>query len=153
MQSAIFSDINARQALGYALDKRDIISKALLGHAVATDYPIPLDSYLSSGSTNIYEYNLQKAIDLLDLSGWKERDTDGVYEKVVDTQIHDLEFNLLIPLDKENTYRLDVAENIASQLKNCGMLVNIEQGRQRKLCPQVVRRRFRPGTVFVLPRQ
>ena len=126
-QSPIFSDINARQALGYALDKRDIISKALLGHAVATDYPVPLDSYLSGGSTNIYEYNLQKAVDLLDQSGWKERDNDGVFEKVVDTQIHDLEFDLLIPLDKDNTYRLDVAENIAAQLKNCGMLIHIDQ--------------------------
>ena len=44
--SGLFSDPNLRQAIAYALDKRDIISKALLGHAVAVDYPIPPDSYI-----------------------------------------------------------------------------------------------------------
>lgn len=121
----LFSDVNVRLAIAYALNKRDIISEALLSHAVATDYPIRLDSYLSGGSTNIYEYNLQKAVELLDQSGWKERDNDGIYENVSDASVQDLSFELLIPLNKEDTYRRDVAENIAEQLKSCGMDVDI----------------------------
>lgn len=123
--SGIFSDVNMRQAIAYALDKRDIISKALLGHAVAADYPIPLDSYLSGGSTNIYEYNLQKAIELLDKLGWKDRDDDGIFENVIGAEIYDLEFELIIPENKEDTYQWDVAENIKTQLSKCGMKVEI----------------------------
>ncbi len=121
----IFGDINMRLALAYALDKRDIISKALLGHAVATDYPIAPDSYLYGGSTNIYEYNLQKSIELLELAGWKDRDDDEIFEKVEASNISDLTLELLIPLHKEDVYRRDVAENIALQLKNCGMEVTV----------------------------
>lgn len=121
----IFDDLNMRQALGYALDKREIISTALLGHAVATDYPVAPDSYLTGESSNIYEYNLQKATELLEQSGWKDRDDDGILEKVEGTDIYDLKFELLIPLNKDDTYRLDVAENIVYQLKKCGMDVEV----------------------------
>ena len=123
--SGVFSDINARQALAFALDKRDLISKALLGHAVATDYPIPLDSFLSGGSTNIYEYNLQKAIDFLDDAGWKNRDSDPVFERVENTLLYDLQIDLLIYENDEDTYRRDVADNITAQLINAGIEVNI----------------------------
>ena len=123
--SGLFGDVNMRQAIGYALDRRDIISKALLGHAVASDYPVPPDSYLSGASSNIYEYNQQKARELLELAGWKDRDNDGICESVEGAQITDLEVSLLIPLNKENTYRHDVAENIQSQLLECGIVINI----------------------------
>jgi ABC-type dipeptide transport system, periplasmic component len=125
--SALFGDINIRQAVGYAIDRRDIISKALLGHAVATDYPVSPDSYLSGASSNIYEYNQENARKLLELSGWKDRDADGIFEKVEGTDIIDLTFELLIPINNENTYRHDVAENIKAQLAKCGMDVTIAE--------------------------
>ncbi|MBT7122452.1 MAG: hypothetical protein HN948_05515, partial [Clostridia bacterium] len=121
----VFSDVSVRQAIAFALDKRDLISKALLGHAVATDYPIPLDSFLSSGSTNIHEYNLQKAIELLDTAGWKNRDDDPVFEAVINTLLYDLTIDLLIYENSEDTYRRDVADNIKAQLINVGIEVNI----------------------------
>ncbi len=123
----LFQDVNLRQALAYALDKRDIISKALLGHAVAVDYPIPPDSFLSGGSSNIYEFNRQKAIELLELSGWKDRDENGFAEKVNGDQINEFQFTLLISTNNEDPYRRDVAENIAAQLKSCGMNVTISE--------------------------
>jgi len=123
--SGLFGDVNIRQAISYALDRRDIISKSLLGHAVATDYPIPPDSYLSNASATMYEYNQTKARELLEIVGWKDRDNDGISEMVDGTTITDLQINLLIPATKENTYRHDVAENIKSQLAECGIFVNI----------------------------
>jgi len=117
----LFGDVNLRQALAYALDKRDIIAKALLGHAVAVDYPIPPDSFLSGGSANIYEYNQQKALEALALSGWKDRDNNGIVEQINGDQITELKFQILVPNDTDEPYRLDVADNIVAQLKACGM--------------------------------
>ena len=125
LTSSLFSDVKIRQAIAYALDKREIVSTALLGHAVATDYPVAPDSYLTGESSNIYEYNLQKASSLLEEAGWKDRDNDGLLEKVEGTQPIDLTINLLIPLEQEETSVRDVAENIASQLLECGITVNI----------------------------
>jgi ABC-type transport system substrate-binding protein len=123
--SGFFSDINMRRALAYALEKREIVSKALLGHAVATDYPVAPDSYLSGGSSDIYEYNPQKAMTLLEQAGWKDRNKDGVLERVDGTQITDINIKLLIPLNKEDTYRRDVAENIRTQLMQCGIRIDV----------------------------
>ena len=127
VESGVLSDTRVRQAIAFALDKRDIISEELLGHAVATDYPIPLNSFLSSGSTNIYEYNVQKAIDLLEEAGWKNRDEDPVFEYVENSLLTDLEIDLLIYRNDEDTYRRDVADNIAKQLLNCGVSVNVDE--------------------------
>lgn len=126
-KSGLFSDVNMRRALAYALDKRDIVSQALLGHAVAADYPVPPDSFLSGGSSNIYEYNTQKAAALFEQAGWKDRNGDGSLEKVDGTQITNLTIRLLVPLNKEDTYRRDVAENIEYQLKQCGITVEVDE--------------------------
>jgi len=123
--SSIFSDVNMRQAIAYALDKREVVSKALLGHAVAADYPVCPDSYLSGGSSKIYEFNQQKAKDLLAIAGWKDLDEDGVAEKVEGDNISELTIQLMIPANTEETYRTDVAQNIQTQLLECGIKVEI----------------------------
>ncbi len=125
-KNGFFSDIDMRRALSYALDKRDIVSQALLGHAVAADYPVAPDSYLSGGSINTYEYNTQKAAALFEQAGWKDRNRDGTLERVDGTQITDLTIKLLVPLNNDDPYRSDVAENIVYQLKQCGVKVEIE---------------------------
>lgn len=126
-ESGFFSDVNMRRAVAFALEKRDIVSQALLGHAVATDYPVAPDSYLSGGSTNIYEYNTQKAAALFEQAGWKDRNSDGTLERVEGTQVIDLTIKLLVPLNKDDTYRHDVAENIVYQLKQCRINVEIQE--------------------------
>lgn len=122
-----FSDINMRRMLAFALDKRAIVSQALLGHAVAADCPVAPDSYLLADAANSYEYNIQNAFSLLEQAGWEDRDNDGIREKVDGTQITDLKIRLLIPLNREDTYRRDVADNIASQLLQCGIDVEVVQ--------------------------
>ena len=124
--SRLFNDANVRKAIAYGLDKREIISKALLGHAVAADYPVVPDSYLSGESSNIYEYNLQKAQTLLEEAGWRDRDDDGMLEATTDgADIFEMTIKLLV-LKEDDTYRIDVAENIAAQLKECGIDVEID---------------------------
>ena len=69
----------------------------------------------------------RKARELLELAGWKDLDDDGICERAEGAQIIDLEVSLLIPLNKENTYRHDVAENIQSQLAECGIVLTIDE--------------------------
>lgn len=131
-KSGMFNDTNMRLALSLCLDKREIVSKALLGHAVATDYPVPPDSFLTGGASTNYEYNTTKAAALFEQAGWKDRDGDGILEKVDGTQLKDLTINLLIQLDKEDTYRRDVANNIKSQLLKCGIdIVVVEEDKTK----------------------
>ena len=121
VNSTMFSDVRMRAAVAYALDKRDIISTALLGHAVATDYPIPPESYLNGDSAELYEYNLSKSKALLEELGWEDRDSDGIAESVEGNVVSELQIEILVLADEDETYRHDVAENIAAQLGECGI--------------------------------
>ncbi len=125
--TGLLGDVNIRQAIAYALDKRSVVAKALLGHAVAVDYPVLPKSYLSGGSSNLYEYNQQKARELLELSGWTNKDEDPVLDKVEGDVVSKLSIRLLIPIDNEDTYRIDVAQNVQAQLAECGIAVEIDQ--------------------------
>ena len=127
MRAGLFSDADMRKGLSLALDKREIVSKALLGHAVACDYPVAPDSFLIGGPSTLYKYNLTEAVSLFEKAGWKDRDGDGMLERVEGTRLLDLNVKLLIKEDKENTERKDVAENIAAQLRNCGVGVEIAE--------------------------
>ena len=121
VSSGLFSDVRMREAVAYALDKRDIISTALLGHAVATDYPIPPESYLIGDAAELFEYNLSKSKALLEELGWLDRDSDGIAESVEGNVVSELQIELLVLADEDETYRHDVAENIAAQLGECGI--------------------------------
>jgi ABC-type transport system substrate-binding protein len=127
VSTGLFSDVRIRQAVAYALDKRDIISTALLGHAVATDYPVLPDSFLAGEGASIYEYNLQKATSLLEEAGWKDRDEDGIAESVDGSNISELSVQLLVPAEEDDPYRRDVAVNIATQLADCGINVTVDE--------------------------
>jgi peptide/nickel transport system substrate-binding protein len=97
------------------------------GHAFAADSPVAPDSFLSGGAANSIEYNIQDAFSLLEQAGWEDRDNDKIREKVDGTQITDLKIQLLIPLNREDTYRRDVADNIAGQLRQCGIDVEVKE--------------------------
>ena len=124
--TGILGDVNIRQAIAYALDKRSVVSKALLGHAVAVDYPVSPKSYLSGGSSNLYEYNQQRARELLEASGWTNKNEDPILDKVEGDVVSQLKLKLIIPNNNEDTYRVDVAQNIQSQLAECGIDVQID---------------------------
>lgn len=70
MDHPILSDVNVRKAVAYALDRKDIIFKVYLNNAEAVDVPIPSDSWLYDSSYRIYDWDLDKAADLLEQAGW-----------------------------------------------------------------------------------
>ena len=85
------------------------------------DYPVMPDSYLAGDAANIYEYNLQKATALLAEAGWEDKDDDGIAENIDGMTINELTIELMILADDDDPYRHDVAENIATQLGECGI--------------------------------
>ncbi len=129
----LFADVNLRQAVAYAIDKRDVVAKGLLGHAVVTDYPVSPDSHLSAGPTKIFEFNRLKAVELLELSGYMKMGNHPFAKKTEGEKTKDLSFELLI--SKKEPYRKVVAENIAAQLLECGMeviIVEVDEAEHKK---------------------
>jgi peptide/nickel transport system substrate-binding protein len=63
-------DVKVRQALAHALDRKLIIDKVLLGEGRAIDSDQPPDSWAYSSDVTKFEFNPDKARQLLDAAGW-----------------------------------------------------------------------------------
>lgn len=86
-------DVSVRQALIYALDRNGIINEVLAGEAYAVNGPILPNSFAYYDGINKYEYNKEKADQLLNNIDWKlaeitdedvlqaEKDADSDNEK------------------------------------------------------------------------
>jgi len=79
--STALSDKNVRLALNYATDKNEIIDKVLQSEGKQTDSPIPSSILGYNDGLQVYEFNLDKAKEILEQDGWKDTDNDGIREK------------------------------------------------------------------------
>lgn len=80
-KNKLLKDKDIKQALAYAIDKSQIIKEALKGEGVIIDAPI-LEGYLGyNPDVKKYEYNPEKAKEILDKAGWKVPAEGGIRKK------------------------------------------------------------------------
>lgn len=79
----LFTDRNIRQALLYALDRTLLAEMVYFGYAIQGDgtQPVLSIAYDPSKVNTIYNYDPEKAMALLEESGWVDSDGDGIREK------------------------------------------------------------------------
>ncbi len=76
-----FSDVKVRQALTYGLNRAEIVEAAFTGgYADVINVPQSKESWAYAPGKNDYEYNPEKAAELLDEAGWVVG-SDGIREK------------------------------------------------------------------------
>lgn len=82
-QKPIFQDVAVRQAMMYALDRQLIADEIYLGFAEQADGTQPKLSpaYAPDRIETIYNYDPEKAIQVLEQAGWIDSDGDGFREK------------------------------------------------------------------------
>lgn len=109
------NDKKIRQALIYGLDRKKIIDTFYQGFGQVANEPISPVSWAYTDDVNKYNYDLNKAKQLLEEAGWKAG-TDGIREK--DGQKLKLNYlgsksralnNILVPIAKENYKDLGVS--------------------------------------------
>lgn len=66
-----FNNINVRKAIAYAIDKQSIIDTVLNGSGIIPNAPIVKAVFGSTDKTKNYEYNIQKAKELLAEAGYE----------------------------------------------------------------------------------
>jgi peptide/nickel transport system substrate-binding protein len=76
----MFSDPKVRQALAYGLNRKQIVDAVYEGYADVCNEPESKVGWAFNPDVNTYEYNPEKAAQMLDEAGWK-KGTDGVREK------------------------------------------------------------------------
>ena len=78
-----FEDKRVRQALTYGLNRQGFIDNFFQGYAILTNtHASPVSwAYPDESKLNPYEFNLDKAKELLDEAGWKMNESTGIREK------------------------------------------------------------------------
>jgi len=119
LKNTLFTDKRVRQAISYAINKDEIISGVLLGLGKPATGPYKHGTWAYNDNVKKYNYNPQKARELLREAGWTKLNSDGILEK------DGKPFVFEIVTNQGNETRQKCAEIIQRQLKDIGITVKI----------------------------
>jgi peptide/nickel transport system substrate-binding protein len=106
----ILRDVRVRQAIAYAINRQPIIEYLWRGLAEPACSVLPPQSWAYNGDTPHYEYNPQRARDILDAAGYRE--------------VNGVRFHLTMKTSTEESTRLFVAV-FQQQLRAVGIALDI----------------------------
>ena len=113
----LWKDSNVRRAFSYAIDREKIVKGILKGYGKEAYSPLQKHAF-NNENVEKYEYNIEKAIELLDASGWKEQQ-DGFRYKNGEK----LAFTITSPAS--DTVRVNMANYTAEGFKEIGADVSV----------------------------
>ncbi|RJX31274.1 MAG: peptide-binding protein [Desulfarculus sp.] len=119
LKDSRFTDRRVRQALSYAINKKEIIKGVLLGLGQVCTGPIKPGTYWYNPNVPRFDYNPAKAKALLAEAGWKDSDGDGVLDKAG----RPFEFTILT--NQGNSYRANTGVIIQQRLVQIGIRVKL----------------------------
>lgn len=120
-QNKFLADKNVRQALTYAIDKKEIIETVFDGYAKIANSPLlpGMTGYTDQFKT--FDFDIEKAKNILASAGWKDVDGDGILE--ITKANEKLQFSLTT-LDWPELK--ETANILAQQWTAIGAQVNVE---------------------------
>lgn len=124
-ESKALSDKNVRIAFNYATNKQEIIDSALSGKGRIAESPLLTGWLENISEEKKYEFNQEKAKEILENNGWKDNDNDGVREKKINKDKEYTKLEIAI-LTTDWPELKQTAEIIKSQWEKIGARVNLE---------------------------
>lgn len=124
LKEPMFAERDVRLALAYAFDHKELLQTLLFGlcepctgnfHPASRWAPVPAPKPISQ--------DLDKAEELLDASGWKDSDGDGVRDKVVNGKKVKFEFTVLCSNAPD---RINICNLLKESLQQIGIEVAVK---------------------------
>lgn len=119
LRHPLFADRRVRQALTSAIDKEEIVHGVQLGMGQIAHGPYKPGTWACDPHIRDFDYNPERAKQLLAEAGWRETNSDGVLVKDSKT------FQFTILTNQGNAERLKTAQIIQRRLKKVGIDVKI----------------------------
>lgn len=118
------SDKRVRKALAHLVNRRLIIEKLLYGMATTTESPIhPSNKKYYNDTLTPYDYNPEKAKQLLREAGWKDTDGDGILDKTIDGTKMQLSFQFLF--NSGNDIRKNIGIILQEEARKIGIKIEV----------------------------
>lgn len=117
LTNPLFQDRRVRKALSYGIDKQELVDGVLLGLGKPASGPYKPGTWVYNDKVERYDYNPQKARELLAEAGWKDSNGDGILDK------DGKPFEFTIMTNQGNESRAKTVEIIQKRLKEIGISV------------------------------
>jgi peptide/nickel transport system substrate-binding protein len=119
LRRPLFQDKRVRQALAYAINKREIVEGVLFGLGQVASGPYKPGSWPHNPQVRTYAYDPAKARGLLAAAGWRDSDGDGLLDRDGKT------FSFVIVTNQGNDQRIKAGEIIQRRLSEVGIEVKL----------------------------
>ena len=132
-QGLSFSDLRLRRAIAGCIDRPALVNDILLGYGLVTDSFISPENPASLRLDAGIPYDPDASREALDQIGWVEEDLDAATPRIARGVLDNL-FGTTLEIDliySEGDFHEEIAEQIRSDLGQCGIginLVEVEQG-------------------------
>lgn len=119
LKRPLFQDKRVRQALAYAIDEKELIDGVLLGYGVAATGPYKPDTWVYNPNVRRYDYNPERARQLLAEAGWEDSAGDGILRK------NGQRLAFTIVTNQGNDLRIKTGEIIQRRFREIGVDVRL----------------------------
>jgi len=119
LTNPLFQDVNVRRAITHAIDRQVIVDELLLGHGTLCNSHGSPARWDYNPDVPVYEYDPDKAAEMLAEAGWTDTDGDGILDK--DGQ----KFEFTVQTNQGNKIREDSAVLIQDFLEDVGIAVEV----------------------------
>src|SRR6185295_7621180 len=121
----IFRDKRVRQAMTYLTDRKQIVKSVLFGLGEVVDSHIYLFRPEYDKDLVSYPFDPKEAMEILAQAGWKDTDSDGILDKVIDGKR--MPFRFEIKINSGNAVRKSVALVLVDELKKHGIAASVRE--------------------------
>ncbi len=119
LEDPLLADPELRRALDLAVDRSDLIARALQGHGVPATGPFLPGSWPANPAVET-RFDPREAARILERLGWRDRDGDGFRER----DGRPLQFTLL--LDRGDSIKTEAARRLRWQLLQVGVRLELQ---------------------------
>lgn len=126
--SKVLSNKEVRQAIGYSINKEEILKDVLDNKYKISNFPLDFGSFSYDISNDFITYDTNRAKNILLENGWKYSE-EGWKKKINNI---DLKIKLDIVVNKNNIDNVKVVNNIKEQLSLVGMLINVKEVNEKE---------------------
>jgi len=124
-EGSLMSDINLRQAVMYAIDRSVVTANGYLDMGIQSEVPIVPTNWLYESQSAIYYYSPERALQLLNNSGWYDLTGDGTLNKRSGIMLIEPTVRLITYNESSNNIRENVANLIAEYMNAVGFNVSV----------------------------
>ena len=120
-QNPILSQTNVRKAIGYSIDKLNVVSSVYGNNYYTSSFPLDYGTWIYQEQDSSSGYNLEQAKQILIDDEWVYK--YKYWQKTVNYKTQRIILNFVVK--SSDISRVSVAENIKQQLENQGIRINL----------------------------